>query len=165
MFRPVTITHPVVVNDGKPFEALTVKEVVMQNGTGYMIDTPAGFFLLNDSTREQVDLKRASITFQLAQALNPPIKVTQAVLKAMEKVPEAKFWVVDDENRYRLIRPSNAYVSLNDSWENGRDCGEDNEGIPCYSKLQIGDYIQADDCPLALQVLLGFTTEGVPKDD
>ena len=25
MFRPVTITHPVVVNDGKPFEAMSME--------------------------------------------------------------------------------------------------------------------------------------------
>ena len=98
--------------------------------------------------------------FAWDKALNPPIKVTQAVLEAMDKVPDAKFWVWDDENRYRLIRPSNAYVSLRDSWENGRDCGEDDEGIPCYSRLQIGkDYVQAD-CPLALQLLLDFNEEG-----
>jgi hypothetical protein len=110
------------------------------------------------------DLLESVNQWQLAQALNPPIEVTPKVLDAMEKVPEAKFWVGDDETKYRLERPCNTYVSLNDSWENGRDCGDDDEGIPCYSKLQIGDYIQAD-CPLALQVLLGFTTEGVPVNE
>jgi hypothetical protein len=108
------------------------------------------------------DLLESVNQWQLAQALNPPIKVTQAVLDAIEKVPEAKFWVGDDETKYRLERPCNTYVSLNDEWNNGRDF--DDGGIPYTSKLQIGDYIQAD-CPLALQVLLGFTTEGVPKDD
>ncbi len=83
-------------------------------------------------------------------------------MDAIEKVPEAKFWVGDDETKYRLERPCNTYVSLNDEWNNGRDF--DDGGIPYTSKLQIGDYIQAD-CPLALQVLLGFTVKGVPKDD
>jgi hypothetical protein len=153
--RDITITHPVLVNDGKPFEALTVKEVVMQNGTGYMIDTPTGFFLLNEGTREQVDLGRASITFQLAQALNPTIKVTQAVLEAMEKVPSAKFYVGEYgsscETKYPLKRSDETYYTIHNARQ------DDLFG----TKLQLGDYIQAD-CPLALQVLLGFTTEGVP---
>ena len=77
-------------------------------------------------------------------------------------MPEAKFWVGDDETKYKLERPCNTYVSLNDEWNNGRDF--DDGGIPYTSKLQIGDYIQAD-CPLALQVLLGFIIEGVPVND
>jgi hypothetical protein len=95
-------------------------------------------------------------------ARNAPIEVTKKVLDAMAEVHEAKFWVGDDETKYKLERPCNTYVSLNDEWTNGRDF--DDEGIPCESKLQIGDYIQAD-CPLALQVLLGFTTEGVPVNE
>jgi hypothetical protein len=97
----------------------------------------------------------------IGDALKAPVLATKKVLKAMEKVPEAKFWVWDDENRYQLIRPSNHYHSINDSFINGQDFDEDDDAdnSPPYSKLQIGDYIQAD-CPLALQVLLGFTVEG-----
>ena len=39
----------------------------------------------------------------IAQALNPPIKVTQAVLDAMEKVPEAKFLVLDDYDNWGAV--------------------------------------------------------------
>jgi len=159
------ITHPVVVNDGKLFEALTVKEVVMENGTGYIIDTPTGFFLLNEGTKEQVDLERASITIQLAQALNPPIKVSRLVLDAMEKVPEAKFRVCDDYDnlvdcryysKWRARVVDGAYLPVG-AWLYTKV----EEYSPSFDKkeLAVGDYIQAD-CPLALQVLLDFNEEG-----
>jgi hypothetical protein len=168
MLRPVAITHPVVVNNGKPFEACGAsiarfdadRELDIR-GTGGR----AGIFSicrLFFKTDEEMRIAETLIKWQLAQALNPPIEVTQAVLEAMEKVPEAKFWVGDDETKYRLERPCNTYVSLNDEWNNGRDF--DDGGIPYHSKLQLGDYIQAD-CPLALQVLLGFTVEGVPVNE
>lgn len=148
MFRPAKIIHPLVVNDGKPFDAckgfLTVKKTE------------------ESVTNQNLELAQCIVIFQHAKALNPFIKVTQAVLEAINKVPEAKFWVGDDETKYKLERPCNTYVSLNDEWNNGRDF--DDGGIPYTSKLQIGDYIQAD-CPLALQVLLGFIIEGVPVND
>jgi hypothetical protein len=165
MFREAIIPK---VNDGKPFDALTATlQFDYQNcGTvsilyyrdGVQIEEP----LIEGLDTVAGDLFVNLIKWQLAQALNPPIKVTQAVLDAMEKVPEAKFWVGDDETKYRLERPCNTYVSLNDEWNNGRDF--DDGGIPYTSKLQIGNYIQAD-CPLALQVLLGFTVEGVPVNE
>jgi hypothetical protein len=114
-----------------------------------------------DEYADSFPIYRQIIT-TIGNALKAPVKVTQAVLEAMEKVPEAKFWVGDDETKYKLERPCNTYVSLNDEWNNGRDF--DDGGIPYTSKLQIGDYIQAD-CPLALQVLLGFIIEGVPVND
>jgi hypothetical protein len=89
----------------------------------------------------------------LNKALNPPIKVTQAVLDAMEKVPEAKFRKVinDCRNEYTY---NCSYSTMHGGWYTYH---------PIPKSLKIGDYIQAD-CPLALQVLLGFTVEGVPKD-
>jgi hypothetical protein len=169
MFGPAKITHPVVVNDGKPFDAFTMELSFHINDLDLYItnydDNKNGFIFhqsFSFNTLKELQDAKYSVQWQLAQALNPPIMVTDAVLEAINKVPEAKFWVWDDESKYTLERPCNTYVSLNDSWTNGRDF--DDEGIPYHSKLQIGDYIQAD-CPLALQVLLGFTTEGVPKND
>ena len=164
MRRSCVITHPVVVNGGKPFEALwasvdwcTIDEclyLVTRRSDGFIAKR---FRLQLGGFKESLPI-RDSIRWQLAKALNPPIKVTQAVLDEMEKVPEAKFWVWDDESKYLLEWQGVwEYESKNDSWQNGRDF--DDEGIPSHSKLQLGDYIQAD-CPLALQVLLQFNTEG-----
>jgi len=163
------------LNKGKPFEAMslrTEKTWYSPKSKQMMITVLAHehfikiveedfthTYAFNDEYK--LDEFMSILTYEKAQAVNPPIEVTQAVLKAMEKVPEAKFWVGDDETKYKLERPCNTYVSLNDEWSNGRDF--DDGGIPYKSKLQIGDYIQAD-CPIALQVLLGFTIEGVPKD-
>lgn len=144
------------VNGGKLFEALTVKEVVMENGTGYIIDTPTGFFLLNEGTKEQVDLERASITIQLAQALNPPIKVTQAVLDAMEKVPEARFSMYVKYHTHRREIGKRYPLQYDEHYKVFHAFG-----VQGVQQLQIGDYIQASDgCPLALQVLLQFNEEG-----
>lgn len=129
MRRACVITHPVVVNDGKPFDAFIVEL--------FRHDTDLEFFILYKGCLlgsyfkcENLKDLRVSYAFtqwQLAQALNTPIKVTQAVLDAMEKVPEAKFLVCGDYDYFGAV---------------------------------LGDYIQAD-CPLALQVLLQFTLEGV----
>jgi hypothetical protein len=73
--------------------------------------------------------------FKLAQALNPPIWVMDAVLEAVKKEPNAHYLILD-----KLDSPY---------YERSMDVDD----------IKRGDYIQAD-CPLALQVLLGFTTEG-----
>jgi hypothetical protein len=81
--------------------------------------------------------------------------VTQAVLKAMEKVTEAKFSIVWDNSdtgeKRKHIYPC-YYSERRKAWVHGGNI---------ETHLHVGDYIQAD-CPLALQVLLGFTIEGVP---
>ena len=161
MRRPCVITHPVVVNDGKLFDALDLNSEAFDT---IRSDDAYFMYFLNEKigvvdTYYDASLVYRNIMWQLAQALNPPIKVTQAVLKAMEKVPEAKFLVCEDDVKYPLDRPCNTYYCLNDAFNNGRYF--DDGGIPSDSKLQIGDYIQASDgCPLALQVLLQFNTEG-----
>jgi hypothetical protein len=71
----------------------------------------------------------------IAQALNPPIWVMDAVLEAVKKEPNAHYLILD-----KLDSPY---------YERSMDVDD----------IKRGDYIQAD-CPLALQVLLGFTTEG-----
>jgi hypothetical protein len=146
MFRSVTITHPVVVNDGKPFDAckgfLTVRKTD------------------ESATNENLELAQCIVIFQHAKALNSPIKVTQAVLDAMEKVPEAKFYVQEysgsDEDKYPLEYCNGRwYFKSKEDYKDDRNYG-DSHPFDCY--------IQAD-CPLALQVLLGFTTKGVPVND
>jgi hypothetical protein len=92
----------------------------------------------------------------LDKALNPPIKVTQAVLEAMANNIGAKF-----KRRGESWFPQDGYDTCSIGWNGDSKRFEYASNFP----LQIGDRIQADDCPLALQVLLGFTTEGVPKDD
>ncbi len=151
------------VNDGKPFDALIASPSFDTNdGTLSMIYFENGVQTV-EILKEGLDDKEGSLLcalleWQLAQALNPPIMVTDAVLKAMEKVPEANFYVGEYgsslETKYPLKRSDETYYTIHNARQ------DDLFG----TKLQIGDYIQAD-CPLALQVLLGFTTEGVPKDD
>jgi hypothetical protein len=99
--------------------------------------------------RGQRDVFLMQAITTIAEALNAPIKLTQAVLDAMNKVPEAKFNVVyveiDGSLSIEIYTKDKFYFE-----EDIEEYGED---------LEI--FIQAD-CPLALQVLLGFTTEGVP---
>lgn len=123
MLRPCTITHPIVVNDGKPFEAMD--EGIL--GIDY-------YYTCVSSENERL------IKWQIAQALNPPIWVMDAVLEAVKKEPNAHYLILD-----KLDSPY---------YERSMDVDD----------IKRGDYIQAD-CPLALQVLLGFTTEGVPVND
>jgi hypothetical protein len=159
MFREAIIPE---VNDGKPFEALIASPSFDTNdGTLSMIYFENGVQTV-EILKEGLDDKEGSLLcalleWQLAKALNPPIKVTQAVLDAMGKVPSAMFYVGEYgsslETKYPLKRSDEAYYTIHNARQ------DDLFG----TKLQIGDYIQAD-CPLALQVLLGFTTEGVPKD-
>ena len=86
----------------------------------------------------------------IAKALNPPIRVTQKVLKAMDKVPEAKFsasWG-DLINWYRCYQTpllEGAFTWRASSGLRLTTCED-------Y-------YIQAD-CPLALQALFPFNEEG-----
>jgi hypothetical protein len=142
MFRPAKITHPVEANDGKPFDAskgfLTVRKTE------------------DSCTNEDLELAQCIVIFQYAQALNPPIKVTQAVLEAMANNIGAKF-----KRRGESWFPQDGYDTCSIGWNGDSKRFEYASNFP----LQIGDRIQADDCPLALQVLLGFTTEGVPANE
>lgn len=79
---------------------------------------------------------------ELYEALNAPVQVTQAVLDAMNKVPEAQFWHVEGSVNTRL--------KWNDALKTFTVNGQ---------TLSITDYIQAD-CPLALEALLKFYTDG-----
>jgi hypothetical protein len=83
-------------------------------------------------------------------ALNAPVLATEEVLDAMEKVHEAKFFAKDRHSGYNpVLNDTKGYYYIY-------------SGGKIY--LDVGDYINAD-CPLALQVLLGFTTEGVPVNE
>jgi hypothetical protein len=126
---------------------------------------------------EDLEATRASITFQLAKALNPPIKVTQAVLEAMGKVPEAKFSLVLDDKPWKSPETRRRTTTLffnphpeNVCWygyPDGDTYNMERIGIVKDEDGEDDDYIDSGyiqaDCPLALQVLLGFTPEGVPK--
>jgi hypothetical protein len=165
MFRPAKITHPVVVNDGKPFEAFTMELSFHINDldlyiTNYVDDKNDFIFHQSFSFNTLKELQDAkySVQWQLAQALNPPIKVTQAVLKAMEKAGgaySAKSILINaPDYSYNLCFDDKKKVF---TFRGGMTFDVNDQNVPIYT-------VQAD-CPLALQVLLGFTTEGVPKDD
>jgi hypothetical protein len=102
---------------------------------------------------EELDSMYNSWILIIAQALNPPIKVTQAVLKAMAEVPEAKFSLITKQFAGRAGTLPIYWEKQEKRWF----------AINGNFAIVVGDYIQAD-CPLALQVLLGFIIEGVPKD-
>jgi hypothetical protein len=100
---------------------------------------------------EELDSMYNSWVLIIAQALNAPIKVTQAVLDAIEKVPEAKF-LVTWGGLQTWYESTLAHSFVNEEGEE-----------ETFNLISLGKIVIAD-CPLALQVLLGFTTEGVPKD-
>jgi hypothetical protein len=171
MFRPATITHPVVVNDGKPFDALTATlQFDYQNcGTvsilyyrdGVQIEEP----LIEGLDTVAGDLFVNLIKWQLAQALNPPIKVTQAVLDAMKKQAVESKLLGGNVAHYKRYSDHGAWFSFY-LWDvdMGWWCGYHNSYYTDEDLLM--GYVQADSkCPLALQVLLNFTTEGVPVND
>jgi hypothetical protein len=168
MFRPVTITHPVVVNDGKPFEALIASPSFDTNdGTLSMIYFENGVQTV-EILKEGLDDKEGSLLcalleWQLAQALNPPIKVTQAVLDAMKKQAVESKLLGGNVAHYKRYSDHGAWFSFY-LWDvdMGWWCGYHNSYYTDEDLLM--DYVQAD-CPLALQVLLGFTVEGVPVNE
>jgi len=161
MRRSCVITHPVVVNDGKPFEALIASPSFDTNdGTLSMIYFENGVQTV-EILKEGLDDKEGSLLcvlleWQLAQALNPPIKVTQAVLDAMEKVPEARFSMYVKYHTHRREIGKRYPLQYDEHYKVFHAFG-----VQGVQQLQIGDYIQASDgCPLALQVLLQFNEEG-----
>lgn len=155
MFREAIIPQ---VDDGKPFDIANGVTVYAVAASHYDM-TPAcvDVAFMGEPSGDWEDSKAItlppSVIFQLAQALNPPIKVTQAVLEAMKKVPSAKFSMVGINEYGKHTYPC-SYSTMRGGWYTYHT-------VP--KALKIGDYIQAD-CPLALQVLLGFTRKGVPID-
>jgi hypothetical protein len=137
---------------GQTFDAMKVHSVIvtlelMRKEEIVLVrvrDEEDGFIYIKHPTspnHKEADLLQEAIT-TIAKALNPLIEVTQAVLYAMEKVPEASFWYVEGSVNVRLKWDE----TLKTFTVNGQT-------------LSITDYIQAD-CPLALQVLFQFNTEG-----
>jgi hypothetical protein len=159
MFRPVTITHPVVVNDGKPFEAIDLNSEAFDT---ILSDDHYFMYFLNEKigvvdTYYDASVAYRNIIWQLSQALNQPIKVTQAVLEAMDRNRGGKYLHVQESMHGIQTTELFCLESMVEPYAF-------RPLINCSQiTLKIGDYIQAD-CPLALQVLLGFTTEGVLKD-
>ena len=160
MFREAIITHPVVVNDGKPFEAYGIE--VKQEGKALISLSRKGLFVtvIRVDEIEQMEERKASLQWQLAQALNPPIRVTQAVLDAMKKQAVESKLLGGNVAHYKRYSDHGAWFSFY-LWDvdMGWWCGYHNSYYTDEDLLM--DYVQAD-CPLALRVLLGFTVEGVP---
>ena len=102
---------------------------------------------------EELDAMYSSWILIIAQALNPPIKVTQAVLDAMQEAGgaySAKSILVNaPDYSYNLCFDDKKKVF---TFRGGMTFDVNEQDVPIYT-------VQAD-CPLALQVLLGFTVEG-----
>lgn len=140
---------------GETFDAISIQDIMRYNrfasrenfdlsislcfaGNPFAIESPCVHTL-----EEQSALFQEAIT-AIYNALNAPVQVTQAVLDAMNKVPEAQFWHVEGSVNTRL--------KWNDALKTFTVNGQ---------TLSITDYIQAD-CPLALEALLKFYTDGTP---
>jgi len=121
--------------------------------SGYLV--PAEKAFVNEPIGDWEDFKEITLSpsaiLKLAQALNPLIKVTPKLLEAMEKAIGAKFLGVEpcDSLIPFSVCTDEEYPFDFDSHFTGKD----------YLKNRF-THIKAD-FPLALQVLLGFTVEGV----
>ena len=92
MTRPCSITYPVVVNDGKPFDARTMDllfhifdlELSISN-----YDEENGGFIFYQSfkfnTLKELEDVKYSVQWQLGEALNAPVLVTEEVLAGLPK--------------------------------------------------------------------------------
>jgi hypothetical protein len=130
------------------------------------------------SEHEIIIANREAIT-TIADALNAPVLASKKVLKAMAEVPEAKFKVkgkypINESFIYYSCFYEDDYIVKDTvirkkGWYYWSFVEYPHSVVPSsfeaqFAEVKIGDYIQAH-CPLALQVLLGFTVEGVPKDE
>lgn len=139
-------------NDNEAFEAIGAVVSIVEGGTSNGVQQFAVKLDLANGHSEELDFEnrgKAYYTYQsvllaIYEARNLPIQVTQAVLDTMNKVPEAQFWYVEGCVNVRL--------KWNDALKTFTVNGQ---------TLSITDYIQAD-CPLALEVLLQFYTDGTP---
>jgi hypothetical protein len=107
---------------------------------------------------EELDSMYNSWVCSLADALNAPVLATKKVLDAMEKAGgaySAKSILVnapDYSYNLHFDEEKKAFT-----FRGGMTFDVNEQDVPIYT-------VQAD-CPLALQVLLGFTTEGVPVNE
>jgi hypothetical protein len=128
------------------------------------------------ATREALEIGYMDTITTIADALNAPVLATEEVLDAMAEVPEAKFSLVLDDKPWATpeTRRRTTTLYFNGHPENVCWYGHPNDNLNNmvrigFVKDEDGDYIDSGyiqaDCPLALQVLLGFTTEGVPANE
>ena len=109
------------------------------------------------------DLLESVNQWQLSQALNPPIKVTKKVLEAMKKQAVESKLLCGNVAHYKRYSDYGAYFDFYYIRDNHWYCSYSNNSISDEELLEADGIIAT--CPLALQVLLGFTTEGVPVND
>ena len=146
LIRPCTLWD-------ETFDALCVNDIIrddkLKNRKKFDFNV-ALYFLGNhfiiyspyvQTRKEQDALFQEAIT-AIYNALNALVLATEEVLDAMNKVPEAQFWHVEGSVNTRL--------KWNDALKTFTVNGQ---------TLSITDYIQAD-CPLALEALLKFYTDG-----
>lgn len=152
MRRPCVITYPVMVNDAKPFEALQMDLSFHINDLDIYIsdyDDAKNRFNFHQSFRfntlKELEAVKYLLQWQLAKALNPPIKVTQAVLKAL---PEGSDFLAHK-------------VGYNPIWQSAFYCSESKKWWSQDEPLDESYIIKSDGCSETLARLLQFTLDGV----
>ena len=139
LHRPCTITYPLVVNEGKPFDAMVLEIGFHVNDQDlYLthsnsVDEPITFHhVFHFDTLSELERVKHSVEWQIAEALNAPIPVTQEVLDGLPKDAKILGRRVDvDEGTGNAV-----------SW--------------CV--------IKSIECPQTLEYLLQFTLDGKRKE-
>ena len=140
-------------NDPVVFDAFRFEGFKYERSTSYALEeyyvvkiylTNPNSVVLRYFPEKGIEALIRQTVYLVNEALNAPVQVTQAVLDAMNKVPEAQFWHVEGSVNTRL------------KWDDALKTFTVNG-----QTLSITDYIQSD-CPLALEALLKFYTDGTP---
>lgn len=152
MRRPCVITHPVVVNDGKPFEALQMDlsfhisdlDIYIRN-----YDDAKNDFNFHQSFRfntlKELEAVKYLLQWQLAQALNAPVKATEAVLAGL---PQGSNFIAHK-------------VGYTPIWQSAFYCPESQKWWSQDEPLDESYIIKSDGCSKTLARLLEFTLDGV----
>ena len=149
MIRPCSITYPVVVNGGKPFEAKKMDlafhifdlELSISN-----YDEENGGFIFYESfkfnTLKELEDAKYNVQWQLGKALNAPVRITQEVLEVAKKE------YLDDSYYYRV--DENARFSTDETF------------LRNVNPIHLLGMEILPTCPLSLDFLLKFYTDGTP---
>lgn len=149
LHRPCTITYPVVVNEGKPFDAMVLEIGFHVNDQDlYLthsnsIDEPIAFHhVFHFDTLSELERVKHSVEWQIAEALNAPVKVTQE-------------WVESACEKRRLFLFS---ADLTHWFQHEFDCFK-------RTDVLLGEeYFVKATCPQTLEYLLQFTLDGERKE-
>ena len=154
LHRPCTITYPLVVNEGKPFDAMVLEIGFHVNDQDlYLthsnsVDEPITFHhVFHFDTLSQLERVKHSVEWQIAEALNAPVKVT----------PE---WVESvGEKRRSFLFSDGEYVDDLTHWFK--------HSFNCFTRTDVvlgEQYFVKATCPETLEYLLQFTLDGKRKE-